>query len=335
MKTYFQKAVNEHMDIYDKKTRDIVLALNEQDQDTVLLSLTGKLYKMIVDKVDQIDFGDIPDTKGDITLLPGYDKITESIDTIHGILQQYKQPTDSIDVIQNALSNLINHKDLFKRGYIANIEIIMVTYCEIALAIINSISYMIAATVDYIKNPSSEGYQISLDRTGMARSKDSLVYSNLIKFNTACSQNQLENAFEPLIKARVKNFTGAELAIVAGGFAIAGILLNILPILRELTFFFYDLRVRVSDYFNLQADLLEMNVTAIKNNEINTLDDKSKVIKRQEAIATMFRNLANKICIDHVKAEKDTPKAIKEIDKRMKIDDVVDTVPDSASQALF
>jgi hypothetical protein len=323
------------MDISDDKTRNVVLSLNEQDQDSVLLSLTGKLYEMIVDKVDDIDFGDIPDTKGDITKLPSYTKITSSIDTLTAILEQYKQSTETVDTIQNALSNLVNHKELFKRGYNANIEIIMVTYSEIALGVVNSISYMIAATIDFIKNPGDDGFKISLDRTGLARTKDSLIYSNLSRFNDACRQNQLENAFEPLIKARVKNFTGAEIGIVAGGIAIAGILLNILPILREMTFFFYATRTRISQYFDLQADLLEMNANSIRMNEIDTVDEKKKVIKRQMSIAGAFRGLSNKICIDQTGAEKDTPKAIKAEDKKMKIDDVVDTLPDSAAQSLF
>lgn len=335
LKEYFRQAIAEHLDIQDKKTRDVVLSLNEQDQDSVLLSLTGKLYKMIVDKVDDIDFGDIPETKGDIERLPAYDKIVSSIDTLRAILEQYKQPTESIDTIDNALSNLVNHKDLFKRGYVANIELIQVTYCEVSLAVVNSISYMIAATVDFIKNPSDEGFQLSFSKTGIARTKDSLIYANLAKFNDACRHNQLENAFEPLIKARIRNFTGLEVGAVAGGLAVAGILLNILPILRELTFFFYATRTRISQYFDLQADLLEMNATAIKNNEIKTVDNKDKVAKRQIAIADGFRKLANKICITHVAAEKDTPKAIKAEDKKMKIDDVVETMPDSAAQSLF
>jgi len=335
LKEYFRAAITEHMDIQDEKTRNVILSLNEQDQDSVLLSLTGKLYQMIVDKVDDIDFGDIPDTKGDIESLPAYDKIVSSIETLRAILEQYKQPTESIDTIDNALSNLVNHKDLFKRGYMANIELIQVTYCEVALAIVNSISYMIAATIDFIKNPSDEGFQLSFTRTGLARTKDSLVYSNLVKFNEACRHNQLENAFDPLIKARVKNFTGLEIGAIAGGIAVAGILLNILPILRELTFFFYATRTRISQYFDLQADLLEMNATAIKNNDIRTVDDKGKVVKRQMSIASGFRTLSNKICITHVAAEKDTPKAIKAENKKMKIDDVVDTMPDSAAQSLF
>ena len=58
------------MDLTDKKTIQECTRLveqesnpiNEAEQNTVILSLTGKLYKMIVDKADDIDFGQIPKT---------------------------------------------------------------------------------------------------------------------------------------------------------------------------------------------------------------------------------------------------------------------------------
>ena len=54
----FTKAMNEYFDIQDTKTRKILLAVNEADQNKILTSLTSKLYDNIIDKVDEIDFGD-------------------------------------------------------------------------------------------------------------------------------------------------------------------------------------------------------------------------------------------------------------------------------------
>ena len=70
----FTKVMNEHFDIYDDRTRKILLAVNEADQNTIMKSLADKLYSHIVNKVDDIDFGTIPLSKGDIT------KIDNSID---------------------------------------------------------------------------------------------------------------------------------------------------------------------------------------------------------------------------------------------------------------
>ena len=331
MKEYFKQSLN-FFDLMDEQTRLTVLNIDEADQNSILLSLTGKLYAMIVDKVDDIDFGDIPDTKGDIEALPNYDKITTCIDTIEAILQQYKQPTDSIDEIQKGLSNLVQKKDLFKRGYMANIEIVQVTYCEAALAVVSSLSYMIAATIDYVKTPNDDSFTIALDKTGLARTKDSMLYCCLKDFNAACASGQLEKAFEPLIKARVRNIVGVDdIGLVAGGFAILAILANILPILRELTFFFYATRTRISQYFDLQADLLEMNAASIEMSNTATIDDKKKVSKRQRSIASFFKNISNKICIDNTTASKSAPKEIDRANRKMKINDVVDTAPDSVA----
>lgn len=335
MRTYMSEAVSKYLDINDSKTRKIVFAMNEADGDGVLLSLTSKLYQIIVDKIDDIDFGDIPDTKGDITKLPNYDKIANCIDILHNILVQYKQETTSIDTVQEALSNVIKLQDIWKKGYIINIEIIQVTYCEMVLAIINSLSYMISSTVEYIKTPSSEGFAITVDKIGHARTKDSLVYGCLVKFNTACKKHQIEGAFLPLLKAKTHGFTGLGIGIAGGAIAIAAIALNILPILRELAFFFYSLRVRVSEYFDAQADLLEMNAANLELSNIQTAGDKSKVINKQKTIANYFRNISNKICLDVTAAEKKGTKMVNDSNKKMKIDDVVDSVPDSASNVLF
>jgi hypothetical protein len=329
------EAISKYLDINDSKTRKIVFAMNEADGDGVLLSLTAKLYQIIVDKIDDIDFGDIPDTKGDITKLPSYEKIANCIDILHDILVQYKQDTSCVDTIQEALSNMIKLEDIWKKGYIINIEIIQVTYCEMVLAIINSLSYMISSTIEYIKTPNTDGFAITVDKIGAARTKDSLVYGCLVKFNTACKKHQIEGAFLPLIKAKVKGSVGLGIGIAGGAVAIAAIALNILPILRELAFFFYSLRVRISEYFDVQADLLDMNVANLELNNISTNDDKDKVIKRQKTIANYFRSISNKICIDVTAAEKQGTKLTNESNKKMKIDDVVDTVPDSASNVLF
>ncbi len=63
-------------------------------------------------------------------------------------------------------------------------------------------------------------------------------------------------------------------------------------------------------------------------NKVDTTGDRSKVIKRQKAIAQMFRNLSNKICIDNTKGNKEGNKEIEQSEKKMKINDVVDTAPD-------
>lgn len=330
MRKPIEKAFCEYMDIQDRDTRNQILALDEADQTSMLLSLTSKLYTMIVDKVTDIDFGDIPESKGDVTMLESYDKITDVIETLTGILEQYRQPTDSIDAIRAALDNLENDKVIYKRGFQAKIEIVMTTYNTMVLSIINSLSYMIAVTIEFIKNPgTNNGYKIILDKAGIARTRDSLVYSNLVRFNKACASGEIKKAFDPLIKAKARGLLGMSLGTIATGLAVAAILVNILPIVRELTYFFFAINTRISQYFDLQADLLEMNAQMIKNNEVTTVEDKKLVANRQLSIASRFRKIAEFFTVKTKEADKNAYKEIKDDSKAYKINDVVDQVPDS------
>lgn len=330
MLSYFNEAANKYLDIHDAKTRKVILSVDESDQNSILLSLTGKLYQMIIDKIDEIDFGDIPESAGDVTMLNSYDKIVDSIDTLTKILQQYKQPLDTIDQIRAALDNLENDRDLYKRGFQFKVDIIITTYNTIVLGIISSISYMIAVTVDFIKNPNSQEFKLVFMKAGVARTKDSLVYSNLVSFNQSCRKGQIRNAFTPLLKAKVKNFAASTLATIAAGMAIASIIINILPILREMTYYFFVGRVRISQYFDLQADLLEMNASSVLNGDEASVSDAKRVANKQISIASRFRKLANFFAINDNKADKDASKMIKDDSKAMNIDDVVDSAPDSS-----
>ena len=330
MREQIKLALCEYMDIHDSETRKQILALDEADQTSVLLSLTSKLYTMIIDKVTDIDFGDIPESKGDVTMLESYEKMVDVIDTLTGILEQYRQPTDTIDVIRAALDNLENDKQLYKRGFQAKIDIVITTYNTMVLSIINSLSYMIAVTIEFIKNPGNgNGFKVILDKSGIARTRDSLVYANLVRFNKACNNGDIERAFNPLIKAKARGLIGASLGTIATGIAVAAILVNILPIIRELTYFFFAINTRISQYFDLQADLLEMNAQMIKNNEVHTVDDKKLVVSRQLSIAGRFRKIAEFFTVKTKEADRDADKDLKSDIKAYKVNDVMDQAPDS------
>ena len=97
---YFERAVNEYFDMTDHNTRKIMVSVDEEDQNVILHTLTDKLYDIIVDKSHTIDYGPIPDTKGDFEALPTYDKLVEAVGVTKGIAEQYKQdltPFESID----------------------------------------------------------------------------------------------------------------------------------------------------------------------------------------------------------------------------------------------
>ena len=320
------EAFTAHFDLTDKKTRQAILAMNEADQNSVLTALTSKLYDNIVAKVDDIDYGEIPSTKGDVTKLSNYAKLKECIDLLRNILREYKQDTVPIDAVALALANIESRKDMFGRAFRMDVELPIIMYNNMVLAVINGVSYMIATCIEFIKTPNKDTFQISLNKVAFAKTKSNLMYNNLKRFNKCCEKRDFDKSMDHIIKEFVKIHEGAAitgfLASVGGKWAIAALLLMIIPFLREIVFFFYFVRMRVSEFFDLQADLLQMNAYNVESNA--TIDDskKQKIVSGQLKVVEFFRKIANKFSINSKKAEVETEKEISAQSGNMKIDDV-------------
>lgn len=334
----YNKLVGEFFDISDRDTRLILTAVDEDDQDKVLMSLTGKIYNNMIDKIDDIDFGDIPSTRGDITELPNYKKLCECITLMTQLLDRFKESKDSIDVVSEALHNIESRTAMWKKGFSLNLELPIVTYNTIVMAIIETTGFLVSMCVEFIKSPSQDTFNIIIDKSRATKSKQHLLFDNLKKFNTACKNGTVDNTMDYIMKSNVKNFAGfaTGTSAVFGVVGIAGLLLVIIPILRELIFLFYYQRVRISDYFETQADLLEMNTYNIQNNNAAfTKEERKSISNKQMAIATKFRKISDTIAIDAKSAEVKATKEITSNKKKYKADEVLDEVPDSAAAALF
>lgn len=322
--------VMEYMDMDDYHTARCVYALNEAQENALLLDLTNKLYRMIVDKVDDVEFGEIPSSRGDITRLKSYQQILDCIDVLRGIFKQYHEDLEPVDVIGNAVSNLENHRDLFRQCFAAKIDLGIIMYNSMTLAVINGLSYMIAVCIEYIKDPKKSGMKVALNKAGITKVKECLVYENLIKFNDSCAKGDVRNALTPMIRMRAKNFIGGLALGFKAALIFGGVLIAIIPMLKDLVYFFFALRSRMSTYLNVQADLLEMNARELENSDIETVDDKDKVIKRQLSIAKLFHQTADKIAVDVKQSESQANRELKQDSERYKIDDV-DPNPEPSS----
>ena len=363
------EAFTEHFDLTDRSTRKTLLSLNEAEQASILTALTSKLYDHIVAKIDDIDYGEIPSTKGDVTKLSNYSKLRECINLLHDILKEYKQDTSPIDEISLALANVEARKDLFNRAFRMNVELPIITYNNIVLSIINGVSYMIATSIEFIKTPNKDSFDIVLDKVAYAKTKSHMLYGNLKRFNKCCEKNDFDKAMNHIIDEFVNvhegaaigstfsklgsglaaKFGGMKLSAIAGTAAKAGlaafkamplggqiiavitIIIGIVFILRELIYMFYYTRMRVSEFFDIQADLLEMNAANLENNNSMEQVKKEKIVSKQYKIVDLFRKIANKISINGRKAEVEATKEIESNDKKLTIKDIEDDLPDGVS----
>lgn len=335
----FNEAMN-HFDITDDMTRSVLLAVNEADQNAVMTSLSNKLYQHIVDKVDDIDFGTIPTSNGDITKIDNYDKLVDCINIITDILNNYRQPVDNtIGVVNIALQNLIDRRDMFTKAYKLDVEMPIIIYNTIALSIVSSVSFMISSCIEFIKLPSDEGFEIAIDKAAVNKTGQNLLFIDLAKFNKMCGSGEFDRAMDFVITNTVsKGFTGGSmLAFNASSVAVSlGLILLIIPVIRELIFFFYYSRTRVADYFDSQASLLQMNAYNIENSLSREPKTRKEIAGKQRKVAEVFKKISNAIKIDSRTADQKSQKDIKELDsKRYKQDEILDNIPDSANSILF
>lgn len=332
----FESAMNTYFDANDTETRKVLLAVNEEDQSKILTALTSKLYDNVVSKVDDIDFGEVPLTKGNITKLSNYDKMLESCATIKSIMLQFNQDTKkNIDQVTLAIENIASRKDLFIKGYMLNMELPIVVYNTMTLAVVKALSYMISNCIEFIKSPNSDSFDTIIERTSVMKTEQHLLFDNLRKFNSSCSSNELDRALDYVIKSGSKNFIG-EYMIAGQAIAAIGILLSIIPIMRELIYFYYYNRVRASDYFALQADLLQMNAYNIQNSRPDlSKDEKAKIVNKQLTVMKAFRAVSDKISVDCKKSEISATKDIVNDSKKFKTTDIMDEMPDSAASSIF
>ena len=330
----FNEFIYENFDLEDQTTRMVLFAMNEAEQDRVMLSMTSRLYDSIIDKVDDIDFGEIPSTRGDITKLSNYNKLKECMSLMKDMLKHFKEADKPVDILVEAISNIESRTNLWKRCYNLDIEFGMIIYNTIVLAIIESTSYILSMCVDFLKSPTSDSFEIVVDRGKLNKSKNHMLFESLEKFNNSCRKGQLDKAVEGCVKANVKNFSGGVgLTIIS----VLAIIIAIIPIIKELVFLFYYTRVKASDYFEAQSNLLEINAYNLETGDrIRTGEDAKKIAEKQMAVAARFRKISNAIAVDAKTAESKASTAlVNDRKKKAVVDDVVDVAPDAMTSALF
>ena len=337
LRSQYNEFVKEYFDITDRETRKVLVTINEADQNQVMGSLATKLYDAIVKKVTDIDFGQIPQSRGDITKIPNYLDMVECLTTIRDMMVASKQSTQTADTIFLAIENMKKYQKIWEKGYVLDNEMAIVFYNTIALSIVSAISLLTSATVEFVKNPQSDVIDLELAKVANHKTKDNLLFKNLDKFNKACRKGDIEKIFKEVLKAQrqLKEETIVKeniAAILFTGAMVLGLLSTVIPILHQLTNALYCLRQNVAEYLAGEADVIRLNAEKVQYNRAKTPEQKKKIIARQHKIADHFKKWSNKLMIKANKADVEANKKIKEENSnKSKIGDVVDEMPDSAS----
>lgn len=201
----YDRIIREYFDLSDDKTRRYLISLDEAEQNKVLEALSSALYEKIVGKVDDIDFGSIPASRGDITKVEGFANTEECINIIRKLVIEYKQNPSVVDVVINAISNIKDRKAVFIKSFGMNIEFPMLMYNLVVLAIERSVSLMIATCIQYVKDPSTTTVKMALDKAAYLKTMDDTLYKQLITFNDICHDGSFDKMVDNVMsKSSIK-----------------------------------------------------------------------------------------------------------------------------------
>lgn len=339
--------ISEHFDILDTDTRRSLLAIKEdgEQQNMVLSSLAAKLYKIIVEKSTDIDYGQIPKSKGDITRIPNFVEIMDCLNIIRSIVIEYKDDPVYVDEVLKAIDNLKESRDLWEKAYTYRADVAVTFYETIALAIVGSTSLMISTSIEYIKDPSEQVYTLTLDKVAYTKTQNGLLFKNIKRFNKAYKSGDIRKTFEAMLKVNntvresvdiVNEFSASAIlaAVISAGMIVSLIGL-IIPILHELVCLFFCAKQKVSDYFSIQADLLAMNAESVKLDVTKTESKRNDIYKRQMKLVDRFKKISNKLAVKIKGAEKRAESMVKTETQKYKLRDVVDNNEGMSPSSMF
>ena len=382
----YEALLREHMNISDNDTFNLVRAVVESDQPQFLVALTGKLYDKIQAKVDNVDFSYVSGSRGDITKIPKYNELLECLDIIRKIVIEYRQPTTPVDTVLTAIENLKIRKPLFTKAFSINAPFPVLTYNSLALAVVQSTSLMIATSIEFIKNPGAETFQMALDIAGYRKTMDNLLFTNLDSFNKSCASKEFDKSMNAIMERTIareaveilavakepvelvdeledkpapspflspeeirndvsKPIPDSDLPVQEKGMLSAfasyglskiwsGILNTIVPMVRNFVYVFQLEKLKASDYFQQQADLLQANALQLQYNDRMSDSEKKQIYKKQMQIVNKYKQKANALAIDFNTAKTAADRVAGEEARKFNASEI-DYNPDAPNDAFY
>lgn len=94
------------------------------------------------------------------------------------------------------------------------------------------------------------------------------------------------------------------------------------PFIRQLVYYHYYHKQKISDYWADQANLLEMNAMAVLANQDIPEEERKRIYARQMKIVEKYRKRANEYSIDAVSSKKNAEKLEAEESRKFKAEDI-------------
>ena len=285
----------ENCTTHEEKAR--LYSLTETEQAVINDRVMGNIYQSALKRKD-INFDSIPYSKGDIKKFDGYDNMIATINMLRQLSKKFGIKMNELDIVDTALSNIRAYRKTFTDGFSLGNEFLTIYYNSLVYACVEATSLILSSYVSYVKSINAvEVY-------------GNVCIDSLTKFNKSVKSGEFAKFSKNALDKNKQNFMGSTIAITTA-IAVAA---SIVPILRQLVFYYYDTRMNVSEYLEHQSMFLRLNKNMIDSKNMSA-DKKNNVIRTQEEYARKLDELSDKIKVNSQLTDKKSINSLKQDNK--------------------
>lgn len=331
----FLKETMSYSALTDRRAFDAII-LDEEQKIKVTDKIVATMYQLTMNKYMGMDFGNIPLSRGSVTKIKEYDSIVKCIETIGELSMMANDETLShyYTTLKSTLELLEGYNKEFTLGFIQENLMVQMIYNTTVTSLICGINFAITFIVDYIITPEGQ-IKSSEEIKRKANSRDYILFKDLVSLNKFASEGGLKKLFTSLLKS--ESFIGA--TAMTSGVGIAAItivgMLVLVPIIRELIYFTYNIRMKTSEFFKIQSEFLSLNIVELRSNPNIKEKEKNAIIKKQKERIKTLNSLADKFELDFRKSDLETEKEIKQKVSAMSVRTSLNDVGDSSTTGSF
>ena len=291
------------------------------------------LFKSVIDK-GHVDFGDIPNSSGNIKNYKGYQPMVETLDVIEKLAaeQNVKDVQGYVKIVKTAIANIESLSATFQKGFAMKSDYVMAEYNTFVFTCIEATTTLCNSFVEYVKRPDQLTLKMVVKNTKYRA--DLYYFEQLTKFNNVNAKMGMDyrKMLEAIANKGKNNFFGVDEIVGVAAISLAA--MAIVPITRELIYQVYKMRGNLSNMLDCQVNFLEMNKTCIEANQAMTTEEKSRILSRQNALKNKLSRLADTVRVKSNRAVIDARKDLHNANSMLSIDGLRNEISNSPLEII-
>ena len=151
-----------------------------------------------------------------------------------------------------------------------------------------------------------------------------LCLDNLKKFNESIKNGTFIKFANGLLNKDKENFLGAAVGaagIAKSTMAIIAIGASIVPLVRELIYYFYESRMKVSEYLQQQKEFIEMNKFRLEALSMGA-QERNTILNKQKDVIDKLEKVSDKIRVNHQISNKTATNQLKNDNKEWNLSSI-------------